>query len=479
MSDTYDLLVIGGGPGGYVAAIRAAQLGMRVALVEREHLGGVCLNWGCIPTKALLRSADVFRLAKESAAFGVTVAPPGFDATRIVARSREVAGRLNSGVGFLMKKNKIDVIWGEASIAGAGDVRVGAARKTPMEPRFPPPKGVLGEGVYRAKNIIVATGARPRVLPGLEPDGRLIWTYFEALKPATFPRSLLVVGAGAIGVEFASFYRTFGVDVTLVEAAPQILPNEDAEIAALAHKAFKKQGVVIHAATTVAGVEKKADSVVATLKGADGAASTIEVERLLSAAGVVANVENLGLEALGVAIARGVIEVDGVGRTNVPGVYAIGDVAGGPMLAHKAEHEGVSCVEAIAGKAAHPLDKSLVPACTYCDPQIASVGLTEAQAKASGLEIRVGRFPYLGNGKAIALGEPEGLVKTIFDAKNGRLLGAHLIGAEATELVQGFVIAMNLETTEDELMRTIFPHPTLSETMHESVLDAYGRVIHV
>ncbi|WP_424363214.1 dihydrolipoyl dehydrogenase [Methylocystis parvus] len=479
MADAYDLVVVGGGPGGYVAAIRAAQLGLKTAVVEREHLGGICLNWGCIPTKALLRSAEVYRLAKDGARYGVTGAAPGFDAARIVARSREAAGRLNAGVGFLLKKNKVDVIWGEATLAGQGEVKVGAPTKPPVTPQLPAPRNTLGEGVYQAKHIIVATGARPRPLPGLEPDGRLIWTYFEALKPERFPKSLLVVGAGAIGVEFASFFRTFGVDMTLVEALPQILPAEDSEIAALARKSFEKQGIVIKTATTVTALEMKADSAVATLKGADGAGETVEVERVLSAAGVVANVEKLGLETLGVAIERGVIKTDGLGRTNVPGVYAIGDVAGGPMLAHKAEHEGVICVEAIAGLNPHPLDKSLVPGCTYCHPQVASVGLTEEKAKAAGYDIRVGRFPYLGNGKAVALGEPEGLVKTIFDKKTGRLLGAHLVGAEATELIQGFVIAMNLETTEEELMHTIFPHPTLSETMHESVLDAFGRVIHV
>jgi dihydrolipoamide dehydrogenase len=478
MTNTYDLIVIGGGPGGYVAAIRAAQLGLKTAVVEREHLGGICLNWGCIPTKALLRSAEIYRLASDGARFGVTVAAPGFDAARIVARSREAAGRLNAGVGFLLKKNKVDVIWGEATLAGQGQINVAAPTKPPVTPQLPAPKNTLGAGAYQAKHIIVATGARPRALPGLEPDGRLVWTYFEALKPERFPKSLLVVGAGAIGVEFASFFRTFGVEVTLVEALPQILPAEDAEIAVFARKSFEKQGVVIKTATTVSGLEKKSDSVVVTLKGAD-MSQTIDVERVLSAAGVVANVEKLGLEALGVVIEKGVVKTDGLGRTNVPGVYAIGDVAGGPMLAHKAEHEGVLCVEAIAGLNPHPLDKSLVPGCTYCHPQVASVGLTEEKAKAAGYDLRVGRFPYLGNGKAIALGEPEGLVKTIFDKKTGRLLGAHLVGAEATELIQGFVIAMNLETTEEELIHTIFPHPTLSETMHESVLDAFGRVIHV
>jgi len=478
MSEAYDLIVIGGGPGGYVAAIRAAQLGLKTAVIEREHLGGICLNWGCIPTKTLLRSAEIYRLAKEGEVFGVT-ASPGFDPARIVARSRESAARLNAGVGFLLKKNKIDVIWGEARLTGGGGVTVGAPTKAPVAPQLPAPKPALGAGSYKAKHIVIATGARPRLLPGLEPDGRLVWSYFEAMKPDAFPKSLLIVGAGAIGVEFASFYNTFGVSVTLAEATAQILPAEDAEIAALAQKSFEKQGIAIRTATTVVALEKQVDGVVATLKGADGKTETAAFDRVLSAAGVVANIENLGLEALGVALERGVIKTDGLGRTSVPGVYAIGDVAGGPMLAHKAEHEGVICVDAIAGKTTHPLDKSLVPGCTYCHPQIASVGLSEAKAKAQGYELKIGRFPYLANGKAIALGEPEGLVKTIFDAKSGRLLGAHLIGAEATELIPGFVIAMNLETTEEELMRTVFPHPTLSETMLESVYSAWGRAIHI
>ncbi|QGM44564.1 dihydrolipoyl dehydrogenase [Methylocystis heyeri] len=480
MPDPYDLIVIGAGPGGYVAAIRAAQLGLKTAVVEREHLGGICLNWGCIPTKALLRSADVFRVALHAADYGLVVQPaPSFDLAKIVARSRQVSGRLNAGVGFLLKKNKVDVIIGEARLSGGGRVMVEPTKKAPMTPQAPLPKGALGPGDYQAKNIIVATGARPRVLPGLEPDGRRIWTYFEALKPEALPKSLLVVGAGAIGVEFASFYRTFGVEVTLVEALPQILPAEDQEIAALARKSFEKQGIAIHSGTKVSGLEKRADSVVATLTGADRASRQIEAERVLAAAGVVANTEGLGLEELGIKIERGVIAIDGFGRTNVAGVYAIGDVAGGPMLAHKAEHEGVVCVEAIAGKNPHPLDKGRIPGCTYCHPQIASVGLTEQKAKEAGFEVKVGRFPLLANGKAIALGEPDGLVKTIFDAKTGRLLGAHLIGAEATELIQGFVIAMNLETTEEELMHSVFPHPTLSEAMHESVLDAFGRAIHI
>ncbi len=479
MPEPYDLIVIGAGPGGYVAAIRAAQLGLKTAVVEREHLGGICLNWGCIPTKALLRSADVYRLARAAGDYGLTVAEPGFDIAKIVARSREVAGKLNAGVEFLLKKNKIDVIFGQALLKGAGAVEVSPTQKPAMTPQAPKPKGALGPGVYSAKNVIVATGARPRVLPGMEPDGRLIWTYFEALKPDKLPKSLLIIGAGAIGVEFASFYHAFGVEVTLVEALPRILPAEDAEIAALARKSFVRQGIEILETTKVSAVEKREDGVIATLTGADGATRKIEAERLLSAAGVVANVEGLGLEALGVKIERGDIAVDGSGAANVAGIFAIGDVAGGPMLAHKAEHEGVACVEAIARKNAHPRAKTPIPACTYAHPQVASVGLTEEGGKAAGFELKIGRFPFSANGKAIALGEPEGLVKTIFDAKNGRLLGAHIIGADATELIQGFVIAMNLETTEEELMHSVFPHPTLSEAMHESVLGAYGRAIHI
>jgi len=355
---------------------------------------------------------------------------------------------------------------------------VAASKKPPMQPSNPVPKGILGAGTYFAKNIIVATGARPRIIPGIEPDGKLIWTYFEAMVPEKFPKSLIVMGSGAIGIEFASFYRTMGTQVTVVEILPQILPVEDAEIAAHARKRFEKQGIEILTSTKATKVEKKPDGVAATLEDANGVARTLEAERMISAVGVVGNVENLGIEALGLEIEHGIIATDGRGRTNVPGLYAIGDVAGPPMLAHKAEHEGVICVEAIKGLAPHPLDKTMIPGCTYCNPQVASVGLTEAKAKELGFEIRIGRFPFIGNGKAIALGEPDGLVKTIFDAKTGKLLGAHMVGAEVTELIQGFVIAMNCETTEAELINSIFPHPTLSETMHESVLDAYGRVIH-
>jgi dihydrolipoamide dehydrogenase len=479
MAAPYDILIIGGGPGGYVAAIRAAQLGFKTAVVEREHLGGICLNWGCIPTKALLRTAEIYHYAEHAKDYGLKLEGNlTYDPSAVVKRSRAVSGQLNGGVGFLMKKNKIDVIWGEATITKPGEVSVGKPKKQPMQPQHPAPKGTLGEGTYQAKHIIVATGARPRVLPGIEPDSKLIWTYFEAMVPPEFPKSLVVMGSGAIGIEFASFYRTMGCEVTVVELLPQILPVEDAEIAALARKRFEKQGMKIHTDTKVTKVEKGTNEVTCTLQDAKGKTSTIKAERVISAVGVVGNTENLGLEKLGVKIDRGVIAIDAVGRTNVPGIYAIGDVAGPPMLAHKAEHEGTICVEAIKGLHPHAMDKLMIPGCTYCQPQVASVGLTEAKAKEQGLQIKVGRFPFMGNGKAIALGEPDGLVKTIFDTKTGKLLGAHLVGAEVTELIQGFVIAMNLETTEEELINSVFPHPTLSEMMHESVMDAYGRVIH-
>ncbi|WP_029005178.1 dihydrolipoyl dehydrogenase [Azorhizobium doebereinerae] len=471
MADTsYDVIVIGGGPGGYVAAIRAAQLGFKTAVVERKHLGGICLNWGCIPTKALLRSAEIYHYMEHAKDYGLSAEKIGFDISAVVKRSRGVSQQLNTGVGFLMKKNKIDVIWGTATITAPGKIKVEAAENAP--------KGALGAGEYQGKHIIVSTGARPRALPGLEPDKKLIWTYFEAMVPEKMPKSLLVMGSGAIGIEFASFYKTMGADVTVVEVLPQILPVEDEEIAAHARKRFEKQGMKILSGAKVNGVTKKADSLVVHVVDEKGATQDFEVERMISAVGVVGNVDGLGLENLGVKIERGIIATDGYGRTNVPGIYAIGDVAGAPMLAHKAEHEGVICVETIKGLHTHPMDKSKIPGCTYCVPQIASVGLTEKKAKEQGREIRVGRFPFIGNGKAIALGEPEGLVKTIFDKKTGELLGAHLVGAEVTELIQGFVIAMNLETTEEELIHAVFPHPTLSETMHEAVLDAYGRVIH-
>ena len=479
MPNPYGILIIGGGPGGYVAAIRAAQLGFKTAVVEREHLGGICLNWGCIPTKALLRTAEIFHYAEHAKDYGLKLEGKiTYDPAAVVKRSRAVSGQLNGGVGFLMKKNKIDVIWGEAMITKPGEVSVGKPKKQPMQPQHPAPKGTLGEGTYQAKHIIIATGARPRVLPGIEPDGKLIWTYFEAMVPPEFPKSLVVMGSGAIGIEFASFYRTMGCEVTVVELLPQILPVEDAEIAGLARKRFEKQGIKLHTDTKVTKVEKGANDVTCTLQDGKGKTSTLKAERVISAVGVVGNTENLGLEKLGVKIDRGVIVIDEIGRTNVPGVYAIGDVAGPPMLAHKAEHEGTICVEAIKGLHPHAMDKLMIPGCTYCQPQVASVGLTEAKAKEQGYQLKIGRFPFIGNGKAIALGEPDGLVKTIFDAKTGKLLGAHMVGAEVTELIQGFVIAMNLETTEEELINSVFPHPTLSEMMHESVMDAYGRVIH-
>ena len=471
MANNYDVLFIGSGPGGYVGAIRAAQLGLKVGVVERSYVGGICPNWGCIPAKALLRSAEIFHYIEHAKDYGLVAEKFGVDIAGVVKRSRGIAAQMSNGVGFLLKKNKVDVIWGQATLTAPGKVTVAASAE-------PAPKGALPAGEYTAKNIVVATGARPRALPGIEPDKKLIWTYFEAMVPDRMPKSLLVMGSGAIGIEFASFYKTMGADVTVVEVMPQILPVEDEEIAALARKRFEKQGMKILSGAKVTGVTKQADSLTVHVEDSKGAKQDFQVERMISAVGVVGNVDGLGLENLGVKIERGIIVTDGYGRTNVPGVYAIGDVAGAPMLAHKAEHEGVICVETIKGLHTHPMDKAKIPGCTYCTPQIASVGLTEKKARELGRDIRVGRFPFIGNGKAIALGEPEGLVKTIFDKKTGELLGAHLIGAEVTELIQGFVIAMNLETTEEELIHAVFPHPTLSETMHESVLDAYGRVIH-
>jgi dihydrolipoyl dehydrogenase len=473
MAETsFDIIIIGSGPGGYVTAIRAAQLGFSTAIVERDYLGGICLNWGCIPTKALLRSAEIFHYLQHPKDYGLSAERVTFDPAAVVKRSRAVSKRLNDGVGFLMRKNKITVIWGEATIAAPGKVTVKAAATEA-------PKGALGAGSYQAKHIIIATGARPRVLPGLEPDEKLIWTYFEAMVPQQIPKSLLVIGSGAIGIEFASFYRTFGAEVTVVEVLPQILPAEDAEISAFARKQFEKQGIKILTGAKVTKLEKKADSVTATIDDGKGGMQTVTAERVISAVGVVGNIENLGLEKLGVKTERGAIVVDPLNRTNIPGIYAIGDVSGPPLLAHKAEHEGVICVEAIKGLHPHPMDKRLIPGCTYCSPQIASVGLTEQAAKEQKLDIRVGRFPFVGNGKAIALGEDQGLVKVIFDRKSGALLGAHMVGAEVTELIQGYVVAMNLETTEEELIHTVFPHPTLSEMMKEAVLDAYGRVLNI
>jgi dihydrolipoamide dehydrogenase len=473
MPDTsFDVVVIGSGPGGYVTAIRAAQLGFKTAIVEKAYLGGICNNWGCIPTKALLRSAEIYHYMQHAKDYGLSADNISFDPKAVVERSRGVVKRLNGGVEFLMKKNKIAIIWGEATLDAPGKFTVKKSEAAA-------PKGALGEGAYQAKHIIVASGARPRVLPGLEPDKKLVWTYFEAMVPDKMPKSLLVVGSGAIGIEFASFYRTMGAEVTVVEVLPQILPVEDAEIAAFARKQFEKQGIKIITGAKVTKLDKKADSVTATIEDGKGATQSLTVERVISAVGVVGNIEGFGLEKLGVKTERGCIVIDPFCKTNVPGIYAIGDVSGPPMLAHKAEHEGVVCVEAIKGMHPHPMDKNLIPGCTYCHPQVASVGLTEARAKEGGREIRVGRFPFVGNGKAIAQGEDQGLVKVVFDKKTGQLLGAHMVGAEVTELIQGFVVAMNLETTEQELMHTIFPHPTISETMKEAVLDAYGQALNM
>jgi dihydrolipoamide dehydrogenase len=460
---SFDLVVVGGGPGGYVAAIRAAQLGMKAAVVEREHLGGICLNWGCIPTKALLRSSEISHLLHNLGEFGFAADNIRFDLEKVVKRSRGVAKQLATGVGFLLKKNKVTVFDGQAKLAGKNTLAVEKDGK---------PVATL-----KAPHIILATGARARDLPGIEADGKLIWNYKHAMVPTMMPKSLLVIGSGAIGIEFASFYLNMGAKVTVVEVMDRILPVEDEEIGAFARKAFEKQGMVIHTGAAVKGVKKGADSVTVTVE-AGGKTQEITVDRVISAVGIVGNVENLGLEGTGVKVERTHVVVDGYGRTGEPGVYAIGDIAGAPWLAHKASHEGVICVEAIAGKHPHPLDVANIPGCTYCRPQVASVGMTEARAKAAGRDIRVGHFPFIGNGKAIAMGEPEGLIKTIFDAKTGELLGAHMVGAEVTEMIQGYVIARTLETTEAELMETVFPHPTVSETMHEAVLDAYHQAIH-
>ena len=465
MADTYDVIILGGGPGGYVAAIRAAQLGMKACLVERERLGGICLNWGCIPTKALLRTAEIMHLMRHAGDFGLIVKNVGFDAEKVVARSRAVAKRLSDGVGFLMRKNKVTVVMGEGKLAGRGKIAVIKDGKPAAD--------------LEAKHIILATGARARSLPGLEPDGKLVWTYKEAMIPDAIPASLLVVGSGAIGIEFASFYRDMGAEVSVVEVLPRILPVEDEEISAFAHKAFEKQGIKLHTGATVKSLKKGKDEITATIE-AGGKSFEITVDRVISAVGIVGNVEGFGIEGTGVKVDRTHVVTDEWLRTGEPGVYAIGDLVGPPWLAHKAMHEGVVCVEKIAGfPGAHPLDLNNIPGCTYCRPQVASVGLTEKAAKDKGLEVKVGHFPFIGNGKAIALGEPEGMVKTVFDARTGELLGAHMCGAEVTELIQGYAIAKTLETTQAELMRTIFPHPTISETMHEAVLDAYGRALHI
>ena len=467
MADTkFDVIIIGGGPGGYVTAIRSAQLGFKTCVVEEKHLGGICLNWGCIPTKALLRTAEIYHYMQHAKDYGLSAEKVGYDLKAVVERSRGVSSRLSGGVAHLMKKNKITVVDGRGKLNGPGKVDV--------------TKDGKAVGTYTADHIIVATGARPRALPGIEPDKKLIWTYFEAMVPETAPKSLLVIGSGAIGIEFASFYQTMGVDVTVVEVMKQIMPVEDEEISKFARKQLEKNGLKIMTEAKVTGVKKGANNVTCTIEDAKGKTQEITVDRVISAVGVQGNIEDIGLETTKVKTDRGCIVADEYSRTAEKGIYAIGDVAGPPMLAHKAEHEGVICIEKIAGvEGVHPMDKGKIPGCTYCHPQVASVGLTEAKAKEKGYDVNVGRFQFLGNGKAIALGEDQGLVKTIFDKKTGQLLGAHMVGAEVTELIQGFVVAMNLETTEEELMHTVFPHPTLSEMMHESVLDAYGRVIHM
>ncbi|MFD1912476.1 dihydrolipoyl dehydrogenase [Halodurantibacterium flavum] len=458
----FDVIVIGAGPGGYVAAIRAAQLGLSVAIVERENLGGICLNWGCIPTKALLRSSEVFHLMHRAGEFGLKADSIGFDLDAVVKRSRGVAKQLSSGVAHLMKKNKITVVMGEARLTGKGKVSV---------------KTDKGSEDLTARNIILATGARARQLPGLEADGDLVWSYREALVAKRMPKKLLVIGSGAIGIEFASFFNTLGADTTVVEVMDRILPVEDEEISAFAKKQFAKQGMKILEKAGVKQLDRGQGKVTAHIEQ-NGKVETQEFDTVISAVGIVGNVENLGLEELGVKIDRTHVVTDEYCRTGVEGLYAIGDVAGAPWLAHKASHEGVMVAELIAGGHPHPIKPNSIPGCTYCHPQIASVGLTEAKAKAAGHEVKVGRFPFIGNGKAIALGEPEGMVKTVFDAKTGELLGAHMVGAEVTELIQGYVIGQTLETTEEDLMHAVFPHPTLSEMMHESVLSAYGRALH-
>ena len=460
---SFDMIVIGAGPGGYVAAIRGAQLGLKVAIVEREHMGGICLNWGCIPTKAMLRSAEVFHLMNHAKEYGLKAEAISYDLDAVVKRSRGEAKQLNSGIGHLMKKNKVTTFMGEAALPAKGKVSV---------------KTDKGTESLTAENIVLATGARARELPGLEADGDLVWTYKHALVPERMPKKLLVIGSGAIGIEFASFYNTLGADTTVVEVMDRILPVEDAEISSFAKKAFEKQGMTIREKTMVKQLDRGKGTVTAHIEQ-NGKVTKEEFDTVISAVGIVGNTEGLGLEELGVKVEKTHVVVDKNCRTGVDGLYAIGDLAGAPWLAHKASHEGVMVAELIAGGHPHAVDPDSIAGCTYCHPQIASVGLTEAQAKEKGYDIKVGRFPFIGNGKAIALGEPEGLVKTIFDAKTGALLGAHMVGAEVTEMIQGYVISRTLETTEAELMNTVFPHPTLSEMMHESVLDAFDRVIHM
>ena len=461
---SFDVVVIGAGPGGYVAAIRAAQLGLKVCIVEREHLGGICLNWGCIPTKALLRSAEVFHLMQRAKEFGLGATGISYDLPAVVARSRGVAKQLSGGIGHLMKKNKIAVVMGAATLPKAGTVSV---------------KTDKGVETLTGKHIVLATGARARELPGLEADGDLVWNYKHALVASRMPKKLLVIGSGAIGIEFASFFNTLGADTTVVEVMDRILPVEDAEISAFAKKSFVKQGMKILEKAAVKKLDRKPGKGVTAHIEVGGKVETQDFDTVISAVGIVGNVEDLGLEALGVKIDRTHVVTDEFCRTGVPGLFAIGDIAGGPWLAHKASHEGVMVAELIAGGHPHPIKPGSIAGCTYCHPQVASVGMTEAKAKEAGFTVKVGRFPFIGNGKAIALGESEGMVKTIFDAKTGELLGAHMIGAEVTELIQGYVVGRALETTEEDLMNTVFPHPTLSEMMHEAVLDAYGRALHM
>lgn len=461
----FDIVVVGGGPGGYVAAIRAAQLGMKTACVEREHLGGICLNWGCIPTKALLRSGEVYHLLHHLDEYGMSAKDVSYDFPKVIKRSRGISARLSKGIAHLLKKNKVTVIDGQGKLDGPGTVSVEKDGK---------PVATL-----KAKHIILATGARARSMPGLEPDGKTIWTYKEAMVPESMPKSVLVIGSGAIGIEFASFYHSMGADVTVVEVLDRIMPVEDEEISALALKALTKQGIKIHTGAKVSDLKSDGKGVTATVTTKDGKQEKLSVERAILAIGITGNIENIGLEGTKVETERGHIKVDPWLATGEPGVYAIGDVVGAPWLAHKASHEAVICVERIAGiNDVHPLDTTKIPGCTYCTPQVASVGYTEQKAKDAGYNVKVGRFPFVGNGKALALGEPDGLVKTVFDADTGEFLGAHMIGAEVTELIQGYVIARQMEATELDLMHTVFPHPTLSEMMHESVLDAYGRAIH-
>src|SRR4051812_29637029 len=455
MADTYDLIILGSGPGGYVAAIRASQLGLKVAIVEREKLGGICLNWGCIPTKALLRTSEINHYLTHASAYGLSAEKVGFDLAKIVERSRKVAGQLNMGVKGLMKKHKVTVVEGEGKLTGKSRLEVGGKE-------------------LAAKRIIIATGARARDLPFAKADGERIWTYRHAMVPKEMPSKLLVIGSGAIGVEFASFYSDMGAEVTIVEMLERILPVEDEEVSAFVHKALAKQGMTIHVGSGVDRLDVTKTGVKAAIKGA----GVQDFSHAIVAIGIAPNSEGIGLEALGVKTDRGHIVTDGYGRTNVEGIYAIGDVCGPPWLAHKASHEGVVCVEAIAGGKPHKFETWNIPGCTYSRPQVASVGLTEAAAKEAGHKVKVGKFPFIGNGKAIALGEAEGFIKTVFDEATGALLGAHMVGAEVTELIQGYAIARQLETTEAELMETVFPHPTLSEMMHESVLDAYGRALH-